>query len=205
MSNYNFVDLTGRIFGRLIVIKQNGTDKKGHALWLCKCNCGQEKEITSNSLVCNLTKSCGCLRKEKLTTHGHSKTKIYKIWTSMIQRCINTKYKEYKNYGGRGIKVCKRWLKFENFLEDVGEKPTGLSLDRIDNNGNYCLENHRWATKIEQARNMRKNINIVFNNENKCISAFAYEYKINRRTLKSRIDNGWPIEKVLNTPVRKSK
>lgn len=157
-------DLTGKRFGRLIVLSRSENDKHGHSRWECKCECGKIRVINSGSLLSIKTKSCGCLRDEKVisrrTTHGHSlKGKIHPLflnWIAMRQRCNNDKNKAYKDYGGRGIKVCERWNEFENFLEDMGEKPSNLhSIDRIDVNGNYEPSNCRWATTIEQGRNKR--------------------------------------------------
>jgi len=204
------IDLSKQKFGRLIVIERVENYK-----WLCKCDCGIEKIIRGSSLKSGDTKSCGCLAKEQLikrsTKHGHNKkgkqTKIYQSWRHMIERCTNSNYSEYQYYGGRGITVCERWLNFENFLEDMDEPPTQEhSIDRIDNDGNYCKSNCRWATKREQARNTRRNLLITFDGETQCLMWWAEKFNINYHTLYNRIyRNGWPIEKALTTPVQKRK
>ena len=153
--------LTGQKFGRLIAIepikkRSNG----GGIVWRCLCDCGNECFKRAGDLRYGSVQSCGCLQRdavrEAVTKHGMSRTKIYKIWQAMIQRCNNPKSTAYKYYGGRGIKVCERWHSFENFYEDVGDPPKGKSLDRWPNNdGDYEPANWRWATKIEQANNTK--------------------------------------------------
>jgi len=153
--------LEGLVFGKLTVIKLDYKDNYGHLIWLCKCSCGNITKLKSTALLNRGTKSCGCYRidriKETRTTHGLSKHFLYPTYISMLNRCYNPKTKCYFNYGERGIKVCDRWLEsFENFLEDIGEKPEGLTLDRINNDGDYEKDNCRWVTYKEQNNNRRK-------------------------------------------------
>jgi hypothetical protein len=129
-----------------------------------------------------------------LKKHGLSTTKIYHTWQNMMDRC---KGKKSVNYGGRGIKVCKRWHNFINFYNDMGEKPKGLSLERINNNGNYSKKNCRWATPREQQNNTRNNHLLIFNNISGNITFWSRKLKINRSTLFSRLYRGWPIKKAL--------
>ena len=158
MSRY--IDLTGKRFGRLVALEKVGNHKTSKcAMWRCKCDCGKEKITNSQYLREGKTLSCGCLYAERtfenVRTHGMHKTSTYQIWAGLIQRCTNPKRKEWKDYGGRGIKVCKRWLKFENFLEDMGIRPKGKTLDRVKNNQGYCKGNCRWAGRKTQAQNNR--------------------------------------------------
>ena len=134
--------------------------------------------------------------------HGMSKTSTYKSWEAMIQRCSNASLKSYKNYGGRGISVCDEWTKFEKFYADMGIKPNGCSIDRIDVNGNYDQLNCRWSTMKQQNRNRRNNRLIEFNGETMCVNEWAESLGINKRTLLNRITNGWEIKKALTHPVR---
>ena len=161
MSKIN--DLTGKRFGRLTVIKYYGSNKNGKSLWLCKCKCGNNKIVLGNSLVTSLTKSCGCYNKEHSkkihSTHNMSYSKLYKVWQGMKTRCYNPKFIYYNNYGGRGIKICDEWLndfgKFYDWTINNGYKE-GLTIDRINNDGNYEPSNCRWITRAEQNRNQRK-------------------------------------------------
>jgi len=151
-----FIDLTGKVFGKWTILSiADGKDIDGHILWRCQCSCGVVKIMRSNNLKNGRSKSCqACNKTNKI--HGYSRTKTYRVWGSMIERCENTSHKYYKHYGGRGIKVCKEWRNdFTRFLRDMGEQPKGLSLDRIDNSGDYCKDNCRWVSMKVQNRNRR--------------------------------------------------
>lgn len=204
----NMNDLTGQQFGRLTVVRRDGSNKWRISLWLCRCVCGNEKSIPGNDLKSDGTKSCGCLRKEGRVKHGHSGiniiTKTYKAWSSMRQRCINKNDKDYNNYGGRGIDICTEWVEFSNFLKDMGECPELHSIDRINNNKGYYRENCRWATREQQARNRRNNHMLTFNRKTQCIVVWAEEYNIPPNILRTRLCiYGWSIKKALTTLVRK--
>lgn len=163
--------IVGKKFGRLTVIEPLPTsNKQRHILWKCICDCGNEHVSISSDLKTGHTKSCGCLHIQMMTEnikHGHSRAGIvsptYVSWASMITRCKNKKSLNYKYYGGSGVKVCERWLNFENFLSDMGERPNNLSLDRINPYGNYEPSNCRWADFKTQQLNKRKN------NENRMV------------------------------------
>lgn len=189
-------DLIGKTFWRLTVVAR-AENKAGAAQWSCVCECGKIAIVKGVELRRGHTKSCGCLSREKLlhASHGHANgggTRIYRQWADMLKRCTNPANGSFQNYGGRGIKVCERWLKFENFLTDMGEGG-GLTLDRIDNNGNYEPGNCRWATIVEQARNTRRNKLTTANGKTQCIAAWAEELSIPYPTLQSRIRRGWGL------------
>jgi hypothetical protein len=187
------VNHTGKRFGRITVLEMSdpvGVKRKRPAC-RCLCDCGKEFIVLSENLVSGNTKSCGCLHKENTSsthkTHGMAGTATHKIWCTMRRRCFAKTNPKYQSYGARGITVCDRWLKFENFYTDMGAKPDGRTLDRIDNNGNYCKENCRWATPKEQARNTRRNHMVTHKGRTQCISAWAEEIGIPAMNLFYRI------------------
>src|SRR6266508_728705 len=156
----NLVDLVGRKFGRLTVTGRAGNDGHGHAMWACLCECGTTITVARGALRTRETQSCGCLKRQRTrethTTHGQSNSPEWRAWRNMRQRCKNRRHPKYRDYGGRGITVCDRWASFENFLADMGPKPSPAhSIDRIDVNGNYEPGNCRWATPKEQRLNQR--------------------------------------------------
>jgi hypothetical protein len=158
------VDITNRRFGRLVAMRRAGNDSRGKAVWLCQCDCGNSRSIRSYDLRQGKTQSCGCWqsesRKHHTLTHGESVRNFlspeYASWGNMLQRCRNPKSSVFQYYGGRGIKVCKRWFHFENFLADMGRRPSPKHrLDRINVNGNYEPDNCRWGTPEEHQQNKR--------------------------------------------------
>lgn len=201
------IDLTGQRFGRLLVVADAGR-KDRKVMWLCRCDCGTETTVRSYYLRSGHTTSCGCYGRERVieasSKHGQSKSRLYKTWRSMVRRATEPTYPDYPSYGGRGIGICDEWRSFEVFARDMG--PTyreGLTLDRIDNDGNYEPSNCRWATAIEQARNKRSNRLLTFNGKTMPMSAWAERTGISRNAIQSRIDSGWPVGRALTQPVQK--
>lgn len=208
-------DLTGRTFGRLIVLGYGGKLKR-RILWRCQCSC-EKRSITfvmAEHLITGHTRSCGCLKESKKICLNQqlnpNTTREYNIWYLMIKRCTDRIHPRYNSYGGRGIIVCSRWQDgedgrtgFECFINDLGLAPNKTaSLDRIDNNGNYEPGNCQWATKLEQAGNTRRNIKLTYKNKTQHLRAWAAEYNIEYMTLYGRYQRGWTTQKMLETPVR---
>lgn len=171
--------------------------------WECICQCGEITIVRHNCLKFNRPVSCGCFRDAKLkkaaTTHGLYKTRVYKIWLGMRDRCCNPDATSYNNYGGRGISVCRRWEDFTLFLSDMGNPPEGMSIDRIDNNGNYEPGNCRWATAKEQSNNTRVNRLITCNGVTQNITQWAAAIGHTTHTITRRLKRGLTIEKSLST------
>ena len=206
-------DLAGKRFDRLCVIERVENNKYGNSVWLCQCDCGKQLRVRGDSLIKGNTKSCGCLRTEKVIerakTHGKTNTKCYMEWANMKARCYNPNNKQYKDYGGRGITICDSWLNdFEAFYNYISTLPhfneKGYTLNRIDNNGNYEPNNVEWADSITQANNKRNNHLITYNGKTQSLSQWAIEIGLNRSTLEQRINKyHWSIEKALTTPIKK--
>lgn len=213
-----YKDITGQKYGRLIAIKYLYTDKRRKAVWLCKCECGNYTEVSSEKLSTGNTKSCGCLHsdksKEKIKILIENQTKykrknekeISTIFNQMKQRCYNKKCKAYKNYGGRGIKIYQEWLKdFNSFYKwsiKNGYKKE-LSIDRINVNGDYEPKNCRWVTNLEQQNNKRNNKYIEFNGEKHTYAEWSRIFNIPTATISDRVRRGFTVEKVLNTNYKK--
>ena len=207
------IDLTGQRFGRLVVLRYAGRSQGKKNLWFCKCDCGNEKIVAIDKLNSGNTKSCGCLQREVhrkcRMTHGKSNTKLYLVWREMITRTENQNAERYSIYGGRGISICDEWRNdFQSFYDwaiQNGYKE-GLTIDRIDVNGNYEPDNCRWITPYEQARNLRKNVWITYNRKTMILKDWAKEIGINYNTLWCRIvKSGWTVEKAFETPIDKRK
>ena len=196
-------DLTGMRFGRLLVIRINGVHPvKGSRYWLCQCDCGNQVTVRNDALK-KFQRSCGCLTKERMTTHGMSnRVPEYKVWDGMKCRCNQPSHEAYKYYGGKGIKICKRWAKFENFYKDMGPRPTPKhSIDRIKSNLGYRPSNCVWATRKEQARHVSRNKFYTLHGRTQGLKDWCKEIGIISYTAaRERIKRGMSLEKALYTP-----
>lgn len=199
------IDISGKRFGRLVVIEKSHGGK--NSCWKCVCDCGKYTVVGLPDLK-DGTKSCGCLKREKDIAggpnkkHGFCRFAEYRIWSSMIRRCTNPKSKRYHRYGGRGIRVCDRWLKsFKSFVDDMDQRPSAkYSIDRIDNDGNYEPSNCRWATQKEQQRNRSDNHFVTAFGETKTLAEWSERSGISRGTIWNRIyKSGWNVERSLST------
>jgi len=196
------IDLTGKRFGKLTVLSFNKKEK-GHYYWNCICDCGTECVKDGDRLRRLETKSCGCYRASRVTTHGKHNSRIYRIWRDMKTRCSCPSAKAYERYGGRGINYIAEWEEFEPFYNwaiNNGYKD-GLTLDRIDYNGNYEPSNCKWSTMKEQSRNTSKNTLVTYKNETHCLAKWAEILNIKPSTLYGRLHMGWSIEKAFETPI----
>ncbi len=177
--------------------------RSGHRTWWhAVCECGQAGEVRSDSLVGGGSTQCArCSASERSRSHGLSKADTWKSWRAMRNRCLNPAAADFPKYGGRGISVCARWDDFPAFLSDMGERPSQMTLDRIDPNGDYSPDNCRWATPKEQNRNRRKTVFLTVNGERKSLSAWAEQNGVRHITYFKRYEAGWPDEKIVTTPV----
>lgn len=202
------IDLTGQRFGRLVV---SGLTRSQHRRWRCQCDCGGERIARTSELRSGRVLSCGCLRRESAarvgkatTTHGMRYTPEYRAWSGMKQRCTNPKISNFPQYGGRGIRVCDRWMaSFDDFLADLGPRPSpDHSLDRIDNDGHYDPSNCQWRTRVEQQRNVSRNRLLTFQGETHPLATWADRTGIPAKTIGRRLTAGWSPERALKQPPR---
>jgi len=197
-----FIDLTGKKFNRLTVISR-AENRGNRAMWDCLCECGTKTLNSSSDLTLNNSKSCGCfgrdVSRERLTTHNMTNSTEYNSFRAMKERCYNKNHAMSHLYHKRGITVCQRWLNsFENFFADMGKKPSKAhTIERINNDGNYCPENCKWGTPTEQANNKRNNHKLTYMGETLTIAQWSRKTGIKYRTILSRIRYGFSIDKVL--------
>ena len=202
---HNFIDLTGASYGRLSVVSRS--ENKGNlTAWNCICECGANVSVRASDLRNGTTRSCGCLHKEvvskNFTTHGKSKTNTYRIWASMMSRCTDINAINFKHYGGRGVSVCDEWRNFDAFYRDMGERPQGKSIERLNNNKNYSNDNCIWASRYTQSHNKRNNRDITFNGVTMHLSQWAESLNMTTSTLWKRLNRGWSVERALTTAPR---
>lgn len=201
----SFKNLTGKRFGRLVVLERVENNKRQQAQWLCKCDCGNTKVICAASLKKGSTRSCGCLIHEINSTHSLRKTRLYNIWRGIKIRCFNQNSRAYKNYGGNGITMYNEWKdNFKSFYDwSMSNGYTDeLSIDRIDNNKGYFPDNCRFVDKIVQANNKRNNRLLTYNGETHTVAEWGRILNISRSTLFSRLNMGWTVERMLTTQVK---
>lgn len=200
-------DIIGRRFGKLQIAEAYVF--KSRKMVRCICECGGETRTRLSRVSSGSTVSCGCMRGKfsfngKDVVHGHARsgleTPTYKSWTSMHGRCQQPTHPSWGDYGGRGIRVCSRWKKFDAFLADMGSRPNGQTLDRIDFNGDYTPENCRWADLTTQARNTRGNRNLTLGGKTQCVAAWAEDLGLGYSVLSGRLRRGWSDESALTTP-----
>lgn len=207
MYDHNRINILGQRFGRWTVLERAANTKAGQARWICRCDCGTQATVISQSLRSDISKSCGCYNLENITSHGQSiggvRSREFRIWGAIKQRCLNPNHQSFKNYGGRGIAMCAEWENsFETFFRDMGQCPPNCSIDRFpDNNGDYKKSNCRWATQAEQHRNKRNNHLLTLNGESLCIADWSERVSIKVETIHARLRQGWTHEKTLTYPV----
>ena len=193
--------MVGQRFGKLIVVSRAENDKKGQARWLCQCDCGGSTITTRYNLITGQTKSCGCILRSPRTTELDRR--LSGVHSNMKARCSNPNNPHYKYYGGRGITVCEEWQHVDKFREwayNNGYKP-GLTIDRIDVNGNYEPSNCRWVTMQEQQFNKTDSHLITYKGETKCLAEWENQLGIDHRTILARLNNGWTVEQALFIPI----
>ncbi len=194
------IELSGKTFGDWRVVRFSHKNQSRTVYWICVCKCGVERAVRTQHLNSGASAGCGCSANARLaknkTSHGLSRTREYTSWQMMKSRCDNPNYTDYRNYGGRGITYCDGWARFENFVSDMGNRPDGMSLDRIDPNGNYSPENCRWATSVTQNRNTRRARFLEYDGQRMRVSDWAKHIGISQQGLQWRLKN-WPLEKAL--------
>lgn len=198
----HFVDISGEVFGRLTAHRVVRRNKHNQLIWSCTCECGNETEALGFLLRRGETQSCGCLKRETIAKvnyrHGRTRTKIYAIWHSMMQRCYDNNSHAYQRYGGRGIEVCDKWKSFDGFYADMGEKPDGMSLERINNDGNYSPDNVVWASDKAQANNRRSNVVLEYQGRKQTMQQWADESGVKIGTIWARLHRGWTVERAIS-------
>ena len=206
-------DIAGLKYGRLTVIKEVNPRKRSR-VFQCECSCGKTKDINMGSLRGGLTKSCGCLRDEintkRETKHGLRYQPMYGTYNDIKARCLNKKRRGYAGYGGRGIKIHSEWEDspksfFDYIASELGERPEGQTLDRINNDGNYEPGNLKWSTPRQQCNNQRTNKHITFNGETLTMAQWSRRTNIRKDVIAGRLRYGWSVERALTTPASKLK
>ncbi|QVW08761.1 AP2 domain-containing protein [Phage CBW1004C-Prop1] len=195
------IDMTGNRYNELVAIKRVGSCRSGDAKWLFQCDCGNQFSASGYAARTSKIINCPQCAKERAKTasikHGRAKTSEFGIWTDMQTRCLNPNSTSYPNYGGRGIGICQRWMKFQNFFQDMGPRPSmNHSIDRIDPDGDYSPDNCRWATHKEQSRNKRNTIRVTINGVTKPLVEWCEEYGCGKAAAYQRRARGLDGEQI---------
>ncbi len=206
-------DRVGERHGRLVVLyrAENKVEPSGaiRAAWRCACDCGNGVTVTGHALAKGNTRSCGCLQKEAVSkaslTHGKKGSDVYRVWSAMKQRCLNLNHQHFNVYGGRGITICDEWLSFEAFYRDMGDRPQGMTLERVDNNKGYEPGNVIWASRLTQANNRRDNVRLSYMGLTKTMAEWGRVTGLPSRAIAKRLFHGWPVEIALSEPLSKRK
>lgn len=203
-KSHKKIDLVGQRFSKLVVLSEAGRTSDGKVTWLCQCDCGNTKIVSGRHLRRGSVKACGCMQFIANKRHGMHATKIYKTWNGMVSRCTNPRNSRWNDYGGRGIEVCDRWKSFEGFYADMGDCPEGMSLDRVDVNGNYEPQNCRWATPKQQSRNRRDNRFVSWRGQTLTVAEWAEKMGMSKSVVLFRLKK-WgnsDLDKVFLTPLK---
>lgn len=197
-------DIMGSRFGRLRILYwiPSWICQTADGKWRCQCECGKETGVSRDCLIQGKVRSCGCLVRDKNTTHGESKNPSYGVWYDMIRRCTDPTSPAYPDYGGRGISVATRWLDIKNFIAAMGCPPEGMVLDRINNDGSYCKENCRWATLITSQNNKRNNRRLTLAGETLTAAEWSRKLGLDYKVITWRLGKNWSVADVLLRPVR---
>lgn len=204
---YRNTTISGHRFGRLVASHREGAGNRHK--WVCRCDCGGEARVTYTSLTNGDTKSCGCLRRQVTAERGRARALPgrdrveYKAWVAIKGRCYNPRHQDFPHYGGRGIQVAEAWRQsFEQFIKDMGDRPEGFSIDRVDVNGDYAPGNCRWADTATQANNKRDSRYVTHDGEKLTVAQWARRQGMSKQCLLERLDAGWSTESALTCPVR---
>ena len=205
--------MIGSQFHKLTVLSEAGINRHQKRMFVCRCECGNQRIVIAAHLRNGNTQSCGCWQKERAKAvgksnrrHGDKSSREWKSWQAMRSRCLNPHATGYRNYGGRGISICERWARYEHFLEDMGRRPSPQhSLDRIDSNGNYEPGNCRWASPEQQMRNIRTNVSLTFQGKTMTVVEWAEEMKIPASRIYGRLKRGWNAEQALTLQDRRKR
>ena len=194
----------GKRYDRWVVVSKSNSNLKGHPKVMCRCDCGTERVVFLTSLRLGRSRSCGCLQKEVAAqmkrTHGMAGSAVYFTFKDMHRRCYDPRHKSYARYGGRGITVCERWHDLAKFVADVGEKPEGKTLDRVDNDKGYGPDNFRWSTGDEQQRNKGANVWFEYEGKRYILADLARFAGHNPTTFKERLKRGWLLDDAVKIP-----